>query len=63
MSAGGESVQDNQYRPRAEVDRPILLLRGDASGWLDAGGAGFPAEDAAALVAKLKAGLLVEPRR
>ncbi len=31
------------YQPRQEVDRPLLLLRGDSDGWLDVGFGGFPA--------------------
>ncbi len=44
------------YVPRAEVDRAILLLRGDDRGWLDAGPGLFPDADAAAVTAALKAG-------
>jgi len=44
------------YRPRAEVERPLLLVRGDAAGWLDAGPGSFPDPGSAAVVQALKAG-------
>lgn len=44
------------YRPRAEVDRPLLLLRGAASGWLDAGPSSFPDADAEMVIAALRQG-------
>jgi signal transduction histidine kinase len=44
------------YVPRAEVDRAILLLRGDDRGWLDAGPGLFPDADETAVTASLKAG-------
>ncbi len=30
------------YRPRAEIDRPLLLVRGDEGGWQDAAGGDLP---------------------
>ena len=53
---GTSDLGMNGYRPRAEVDRPILLLRADQSGWLEAGAAGFPGSEAGPLVADLKSG-------
>ncbi|MGD9547186.1 MAG: ATP-binding protein [Candidatus Krumholzibacteriia bacterium] len=44
---GGETGNGRTYRPRAEVDRPVILLRGDAHGWLDAGSQAFPSDDSA----------------
>ncbi|MHB8078933.1 MAG: ATP-binding protein, partial [Candidatus Krumholzibacteriia bacterium] len=44
------------YVPRAEVDRALLLLRGDDRGWLDAGPGQFPDADESAVTAALKAG-------
>jgi signal transduction histidine kinase/HAMP domain-containing protein len=44
------------YRPRAEVERPLLLVRGDAAGWLDAGPGNFPDPGANAVVEALKEG-------
>lgn len=44
---GGETGNGRTYRPRAEVDRPVILLRGDAGGWQDAGSEAFPTEDSA----------------
>ena len=53
---GGGDLSSGGYRPRAEVDRPILLLRADETGWLEAGVAGFPGPEADVLVADLKSG-------
>jgi signal transduction histidine kinase len=52
----GPDLRASGYRPRAEVDRPILLLRADRTGWLEAGPAGFPGPGAAPVVADLKEG-------
>jgi signal transduction histidine kinase/HAMP domain-containing protein len=46
------------YRPRAEVDRPVLILRGDESGWRAAGSYGFPGSDADATIDGLRSGRL-----
>ncbi len=46
------------YRPRSEVDRPVLLLRGDSQGWLDVGQRGIPAPEERAVLAQLKSGKL-----
>ncbi len=46
----------DRYRPRAEIDRPVLLLLADDSGWLRAEDTGFPAADADARVADLREG-------
>jgi len=51
-----QSGRANGYRPRAEVDRPVLLLLADDSGWLAAGESGFPDPSADALLAELQAG-------
>jgi|GEM_PF-1718229 len=39
---GGGDYAAGSYRPRAEVDRPAMLLRGDDQDWHDASEAGFP---------------------
>ena len=59
---GDQDLRKNGYRPRAEVDRPILLLRADDTGWLEAGDTGFPGPETGALVTDLRSGkqLLVE---
>ncbi len=51
---GSQDFRGNGYRPRAEVDRPILLLRADDTGWLEAGGTGFPGPETGPLVADLR---------
>ncbi len=53
---GSHDLSTNGYRPRAEVDRPILLLRADDTGWLEADVSGFPGPEANPLVADLRAG-------
>ena len=45
-----------QYRPRSEVDRPLLLLHADEGGWLDAGEYGFPAAGGESEMAALRRG-------
>lgn len=45
------------YQPRSEVDRPVLLLRGDDSGWLGTGDPQLAGPGAEALVRDLKSGL------
>ena len=62
---GSHDLSSNGYRPRAEVDRPILLLRADDSGWLEADASGFPGPAANPFVADLRSGrtpLAVIPR-
>ncbi len=58
--AGGrpewEGPRAGGYRPRVEVERPLLLLLGDDSGWLDAGFAELPDADAERRIAALRAG-------
>jgi len=55
--AGWRSGPPHQgYRPRSEVDRPLLLLRGDDTGWLDAGTGSFPTAASAAVTDQLRAG-------
>jgi len=44
------------YQPRAEVDRPVLLLLADDSGWLDTGSAGVPGTQSDVAVAQLRTG-------
>ncbi|MFO7655346.1 MAG: ATP-binding protein [Candidatus Krumholzibacteriia bacterium] len=44
------------YRPRAEIDRPLLLVHGDARGWLDAGEGLFPDPVSDEVVAALQQG-------
>jgi signal transduction histidine kinase/HAMP domain-containing protein len=44
------------YQPRSEVDRPVLLLRGDATGWLGTGDPGFSGGSSNRLVEELKSG-------
>ncbi|MEZ4387799.1 MAG: ATP-binding protein [Candidatus Krumholzibacteriia bacterium] len=44
------------YRPRLEVDRPILLLRGDAERWLDVGFGDLPGPAAEAALLPLREG-------
>ncbi len=47
---------DGHYRPRVEVGRQVLLVRGDDTGWSQAADNIFPAKDSAPAVAELKAG-------
>ncbi len=51
---GGPGLSTNGYRPRAEVDKPILLFRADDTGWLEAGNTGFPGAETSLLVADLR---------
>lgn len=44
------------YRPRSEVDRPVLLLRGDERGWLDVGQMGIPEIQSRHVLDQLKTG-------
>jgi len=55
VGAPSDPIRDG-YRPRAEVDRPLLLLRGADSGWLDAGSGAFPDAVSEPEVADLRAG-------
>jgi signal transduction histidine kinase len=43
------------YTPRLEVDQPLLLMRGDARGWRDTGGAPAPDSGSEAAIARLRA--------
>jgi len=52
----GSRMTGRGYRPRAEVDRPILLLRADDTGWLEAGDWGFPGPEADPIMEKLRRG-------
>jgi signal transduction histidine kinase len=53
---GGDDAAGGQYRPRAEVDRPVLILLADDRGWLGSGAEGFPDPGADAAIADLRAG-------
>jgi len=44
------------YSPRSEVDRPVLLLRGDDLGWLDVGQRGIPHRVSRPILDQLKSG-------
>lgn len=44
------------YQPRSEVDRPVLLLRGDETGWRGTGDPQLAGPEAEALVGDLKSG-------
>jgi signal transduction histidine kinase/HAMP domain-containing protein len=46
------------YSPRSEVDRPVLLLRGDDIGWLDVGHKGIPKRISLPALEQLKSGEL-----
>ena len=52
----GGLVSRPGYQPRNEVDRPVLLLRGDALGWQGTGDPGFTGPATAELVRSLKSG-------
>jgi len=52
----GSPAAEGGYQPRSEVDRPVLLLRGDDTGWLGTGDPGFTGKSTAALVKELKQG-------
>jgi signal transduction histidine kinase len=55
-AAGDDDADAPGYRPRQEVDRPVLLLRGARDGWLDVGFGGVPAEASSPVIAELAAG-------
>jgi len=44
------------YRPRSEIDRPVVLLLADDTGWLAAGATGFPAPRYDAVLEDLRRG-------
>ena len=46
----------NGYRPRSEVDRPVILLRADQDSWLDTGTFGFPTRPASQMLGALRSG-------
>ena len=45
-----------RYRPRQEMDRPVLLLLADDAGWRGSGAEGFPGPEGDAPVARLRSG-------
>ncbi|HPF70857.1 MAG TPA: HAMP domain-containing protein, partial [Candidatus Krumholzibacteria bacterium] len=53
---GVTDAEPGRYRPRSEIDRPLLLLHADAGGWLDAGDGGFPDASAEPALADLRRG-------
>ena len=53
---GTQDLRRGGYRPRLEVDRPLLLLRGDDERWLDAGFGDLPDREGERLIADLRAG-------
>jgi len=53
---GEASYALGHYRPRAEVDRPVLLLLADDEGWLGTGPTGIPEPKSTANLAALRAG-------
>ncbi len=53
---GAPDAQVGGYRPRVEVDRPVLLWRGDDEGWLDAGFGELPQGAVAGVVDELRRG-------
>lgn len=52
----GEIPSESGYKPRSEVDRPILFLHGDGQGWLGTGDPGFDSGATARRVDALKSG-------
>lgn len=55
----GDDEIGARYRPRAEVDRPILMMLADDQGWLGSGPEGFPGPAADPAIADLRAGTRV----
>ena len=55
-AAGDGASGLDRYRPRQEVDRPVLMLLADDRGWLASGAEGFPGPENDAVVAQLRAG-------
>ncbi len=55
-AAGDDDTDAQSYRPRQEVDRPVLLLRGARDAWLDVGFGGVPAQSSSGVIAELMAG-------
>jgi len=55
-AAGDDEAEAQTYRPRQEIDRPVLLLRGAHDTWLDVGFGGVPAESSSPVIAALAAG-------
>jgi signal transduction histidine kinase/HAMP domain-containing protein len=53
---GAAAAEPGHYRPRSEIDRPVLLLHADDSGWLDAGQGGFPDTRGVSAFADLRGG-------
>ena len=53
---GAQDLHTGGYRPRREVDRPLLLLRGNDDRWLDAGFGDLPDAEGERLIAALRRG-------
>lgn len=56
LSGEASAAVAGGYLPRTEIDRSLLLVRGDDRGWLDAGAMPFPEPESAAVVDDLRAG-------
>ncbi|MCP4574486.1 MAG: HAMP domain-containing protein [bacterium] len=54
---GRQRAGNDGYRPRIEIDREVLLLHADNTGWLAAGAAAFPGPEADVPTAALRSGL------
>ena len=54
--SGAQDLRTGGYRPRLEVDRPLLLLRGNDERWLDAGFGDLPDAEGERLIAALRRG-------
>lgn len=46
----------SSYSPRVDLDRPLVLMRGDENGWLDTGGSDLPAAQSRAVIGSLRSG-------
>ncbi len=55
---GESGFELGRYRPRSEVDRPLLLMLADEEGWLDTGSTGIPDSESAHALAALRSGEL-----
>jgi signal transduction histidine kinase len=50
--------QNGGYSPRVDLDRPMILMRGDDTGWLDTGGSDLPARQSRAVIGSLRSGAI-----